>query len=254
AMREKALRLCERILLEKLIYVPDGDTNWRNQGVLLIQARVTPSRASKNLTILQQNDVRKLGSKRLGCSGNLYCFVDAPYMVMSNSDVAKGVSNGTLALLQDVVLKTSCVVALTRLPSGKKVHSVCASDVECLLFKHQNAAWTKVTRFPTLPEGWFPVVATLKTVECKFNSTFRSRIQILQFPCVLSLVLTGHKVQGISTDSIILGGLSEKDRSGATGWLYVILSRVKTLGGLFVMTNIEQNPVKYKVREDVQRE
>ncbi|KZS16225.1 Uncharacterized protein APZ42_018073 [Daphnia magna] len=214
AMREKALRLCERILLEKLIYVPDGDTNWRNQGVLLIQARVTPSRASRNFTILQQNDVTKLWSKRFGCSGNLYCVVDAPYMVMSNSDVAKGVSNGTLALLQDVVLKTSCIVALTELPSGKKVHSVCASDVECLLFKHKNAAWTKVSQFPTLPEGGFPVVATGgEQVECKFNSTFHSRIQILQFPCVLSLVLTGHKVQGISTDSIILGGLSEKDRS-----------------------------------------
>lgn len=75
-----------------------------------------------------------------------------------------------------------------------------------------------------------------------------------QLPCVLSLVLTGHKTQGLTADSIILSSLTPKDKSGMSGWLYVILSRVKTIEGLFLMGKIEQNPAKYIARTDVQRE
>jgi hypothetical protein len=49
-----------------------------------------------------------------------------------NSDVAKGVANGTLAYLQDVVLKPSATLTLELLPTGKKVASVCASQVDCV--------------------------------------------------------------------------------------------------------------------------
>jgi len=61
-----------------------------------------------------------------------------------------------------------------------------------------------------------------------------------QLPCVLSLVLTGHKTQGLTTGSNILACLAPKDKSGASGWLYVILSRIKTIKGLFLMENIEK--------------
>jgi hypothetical protein len=65
--------------------------------------------------------------------------------------------------------------------------------------------------------------------------------------------LTGHKTQGLTTDSIILSGLAPKDKSGVSGWLYVILSRVKTIEGLFLMENIEKNTTKYNARNDVKR-
>ncbi|EFX68957.1 hypothetical protein DAPPUDRAFT_259323 [Daphnia pulex] len=45
-----------------------------------------------------------------------------------------------------------------------------------------------------------------------------------------------------------------KDKSGVSGWLYVILSRVKTIEELFLMENIEKNPTKYSTRNDVKRE
>ena len=77
---------------------------------------------------------------------------------------------------------------------------------------------------------------------------------MFQLPCVLSLVLTGHKTQGLTADSIILACLASKDKSGLSGWLYVILSRVKTIEGLFLMEKIEQCPSKYIARQDVMRE
>jgi hypothetical protein len=69
-----------------------------------------------------------------------------------------------------------------------------------------------------------------------------------QLPCVLSLVLTGHKTQGLTTDSIILACLAPKDKSGVSGWLYVILSRVKTIKGLFLREKIEKNgQIRHKI-------
>jgi hypothetical protein len=61
-------------------------------------------------------------------------------------------------------------------------------------------------------------------------------------------------MQGISTDAIILGSLAPKDKSGNTGSLYVLLSRVRTIQGLFLMGKIEKNHAKYIMRSDVQRE
>ena len=166
-----------------------------------------------------------------------------------NSDVAKGVANGTY-----VVLKPSATLTLELIPTGKKVASVCASQVDCLLFKHKNSAWTNVSPFSNLEKGCFPVILTAKSVECKFNASYQLKIKVFQFSCVLSLVLTGHKMQGISTDAIILGSLAPKDKSGNTGWLYVILSRVRTIQGLFLVEKIKENHMEYIMRSDVQRE
>ena len=65
----------------------------------------------------------------------------------------------------------------------------------------------------------------------------------------MSIVLTGHKIQGLTVDSIILGSISKGHRSGVSGWLYVVLSRVKTIEGLFLMEKIEEDPTKYKIRD-----
>jgi hypothetical protein len=107
-------------------------------------------------------------------------------------------------------------------------------------------AWNNVSSFTSIPKGWFPVVPSTKSVECYSNEFYRTKIQMHQFPCVLSLVLTGHKTQGLNTESIILACLAPKDKSGVSGWLYVILSRVKTIEGLFLRENIEKKSGKIR--------
>ena len=66
--------------------------------------------------------------------------------------------------------------------------------------------------------------------------------------------MTGHKVQGFSVDAIILGALGKHHKNGLSGWLYVVLSRVRTVDGLFLMEEIEQDPTKYILRSDVVKE
>jgi hypothetical protein len=123
---------------------------------------IQPLKSTTVISDQQKKNIR--GSNKLGCPGNLYCVVDAPYIVTDNSDVAKGVANGTLAYLQDIVLKPSATLTLELLPTGKKVASVCASEVDCFLFKHKNTAWTNFSPFSNLQKGCFPVIPTVKSV------------------------------------------------------------------------------------------
>ena len=95
--REQALRFGEQRILEILPDFIDSN-DWRTQDVLLIKAKISNKNPKDAMSAKDQEYVRKLGSKSLGCPGNLYCIIDGPYMVTANSDLTKGISNGTLCL------------------------------------------------------------------------------------------------------------------------------------------------------------
>jgi hypothetical protein len=61
-----------------------------------------------------------------------------------------------------------------------------------------------------------------------------------QIPANSNDATTGHKLQGMSKDVIVLtswptGGLAEMFKN----WKYVVLSRVRTLSGLYIVEPIE---------------
>ena len=90
--------------------------------------------------------------------------------------------------------------------------------------------------------------------KCKLGDNNIFSVTIIQFPCTLAYFITGHKVQGQSLNSVILGTLSPIHQYGTTGWIYVILSRVRTLSGLFLLTKLCTDVTKYKPRLNVMRE
>lgn len=120
--------------------------------------------------------------------------------------------------------------------------------------KHTSALQQNATSFATLPIGCFPITSISHSVKCKLGATGSSfKVKVTQLPCVSALVLTGHKIQGRTLDAVILGALSRIHKSGRSGWIYVILSRVRTLNGLFLLTLLETDPKKYP-RTDVMTE
>jgi hypothetical protein len=94
-MREKALRYCEQRLILKLPNCKNPN-DWRTHGILLVKAVIKQTKKSNPMTEQQIEAIRNLGSKKLGRAGNLYCILDAPYIVTNNDDVSKGVAKGTL--------------------------------------------------------------------------------------------------------------------------------------------------------------
>lgn len=222
------------------------------RGVLLIQTTI--SSKGNPFTNQEKETIRKIKSNLLKSAGNLYCIRDSAYMVTNNEDISKGIANGTLSWLYDVILKPNATIKVKTLSSGEKVHAVEAVDVRCLIFKHRNASWSSGNIFPSLAEGCFPVIPKDRKFRWQKSKDCIQNVNLIQFPCQLSIVLTGYKVQGITCDSIILGALYHLVHYGRLGWLYVILSRVRTLEGFFVMEKIDEDPSKYLLRIDVQEE
>lgn len=139
--------------------------------------------------------------------------------------------------------------------SGKDITTVYANEVQSLIFKHKLKNWENDDSFPSLRAGCFPLVTISKNVIIplgKEQDTFTVRTTL--YPCELAPVLTGHKMQGQTVDSIILGNLSPKHKYGKTGWIYVVLSRVTSISGLHLLTRLECNPKKYKPREEIKEE
>ena len=54
-----------------------------------------------------------------------------------------------------------------------------------------------------------------------------------QFPIVINFATTGHKLQGKSMRALVIAQWSK-----TKNWAYVVLSRVRTLAGLFFMKPI----------------
>ena len=63
---------------------------------------------------------------------------------------------------------------------------------------------------------------------------------------VLSVVLTGHKMQAKTFEAIILGYLPKHHFYGSSGWIYVILSRVRKLSHFYTLTWLDTDTRKYK--------
>jgi len=60
--------------------------------------------------------------------------------------------------------------------------------------------------------------------------TIQTKIQLTHFDIVINHCTTGHKLQGKSLDELVV---SEWNRT--QNWAYVVLTRVRTLAGLFLL-------------------
>jgi hypothetical protein len=54
-------------------------------------------------------------------------------------------------------------------------------------------------------------------------------------------------------DSVLVANWS-KHKYGNTGWLYVVISRVRTISSLFLMSKLPTDMTKFKVRAQVKQE
>ena len=63
------------------------------------------------------------------------------------------------------------------------------------------------------------------------------RSKAFQFPINIDLATTGHKLQGMTKKYLIVSSLNYS----TLNWIYVVLSRVTTLDGLFLMQPLKKS-------------
>lgn len=253
--RETGLRSCENAILARQASIEIGNKAWRERGVLLVEAAVRKaSSGTAQLSIEEQEKIRSIPASKLGVHGNLICVVGASYMVGQNADVAKGIANGTICTLVDVILENDDKITTTVTKEGYHIHTVTATNVKCMIFQHSTKAWQEQLLFNSLPQGCFPVLPVCKKTFHQFGgSGTRMQVKVTQLPVVLSKIVTGHKLQGQTVSHIVLANL-QKHKNGSSGWLYVVLSRVSSINGFFTLTRIPEDPRFYKPRLDVKKE
>ena len=157
-----------------------------------------------------------------------------PLMYTENDDVPNGIANGTLCRLVKVVLLpniTSNDFELINI-DGYYVRTIGASKVDYLVCKFTNSDRT------------FHVVAT--HVKCQISMPIELipgeiirkivRATVNRFPLLVNYATTGHKLQGQMVSSLYIS-----EWYYGANWPYVVLSRVRTLQGLFFQTPLKMN-------------
>ena len=62
-------------------------------------------------------------------------------------------------------------------------------------------------------------------------------VSVTQFAVNSNIATTGHKLQGMSKDTLIINNWNY----GSANWIYVVLSRVRTRSGLYLAKPLDLN-------------
>ena len=150
-------------------------------------------------------------------------------MLKYNIDVSDGLVNGA---------------------TGKVLHIVLlANSVTKVLVEFDNQEIGRRAKQESHFKQDYPTAVPISRVESRFNIGNRNAISACrrQFPLVLAWATTIHKVQGLTTDNIVVSFQG----AFSAGQAYVALSRVKNLNGLHIL---DFDPRKIRVNEEVNEE
>jgi len=173
----------------------------------------------------------------------LKLYENCPVLLAENANVRKGLANGTRALVKKIVLKDGKEPSFVAY-GNHIVQGVVASQVDHILCQHKKPRKDgedlfKVKCRDFTFEAILPIPSTLAL---SLDDAETVRMKASQFPLLLNNATTGHKLQGATIDRIFVHCWKYKKN-----WPYVVLSRVKTLSGLYLRHKLSNNPKKYEV-------
>ena len=166
-------------------------------------------------------------------------------MINSNDAIHEGRGNGTLCQGMKIKLKNSNSITVKDW-DGYKVNTVSIDDVEYILCQHLKENENDRPRyFRLIPEN-NTVTVTLKIFGQKIQI---GGINATQFGVNSNIATTGHKLQGMTKTNLIVVSWFY----GCKNWVYVVLSRVRTLCGLFLITKLDPKK-EFTVEENLLKE
>ena len=159
-------------------------------------------------------------------------------MLTENIDVPNGLANGTRAIVDKIILKENSQYINVCIGNNIFFNGIYASKVEKISLIHINQnvqeriftieckANTIIAKIP-IPKNI--LLNPIKMKQEKFSC------QITQFPIIVNIATTGHKLQGTGVNKLFVQNWQYK-----RNWPYVVMSRVKTLEGLFLSLPLKQ--------------
>jgi hypothetical protein len=109
-----------------------------------------------------------------------------------------------------------------------------ACNVECIILEHDEGPFESKTFKISKQKGNY--VTSWPEEEFGFDANTKKLLTITQFPVLVNNATTGHKLQGKTLSELVVNAWSN-----AKNWIYVVLSRVKTLDSLFINTPLPED-------------
>jgi len=204
------------------------------------------------ITQLGDDDIKatEFGANGTKVEPALRTYPGCHFMCVTNKDLDQGRGNGTLCKLLRVKLRRNGEERKWKNWDGRKVWTVSVADVEWVEFEHYPSLPGAKTRTFKLEPREFS--ATIKLPLTEDLSTTVGNAKIKQVPVNSNVATTGHKLQGMSKDIIIVNSWNYR----CANWVYVVLSRVRTLAGLYLMQpldlersfNVPENLIRFERR------
>ena len=214
-------------------------------NVLFVECsiRQKKKRASQTIHDIVHSRVGDAGIKSTDfkCKGAkvapvLRFYSGSQHMVNTNGELEeKHIGNGSLCICRRVKLKRTAR-RVWKNWDGHKVWTVSVRDVEYVEFEH----------FPKPPKGGDKIfrlqpAEVSSIVDLPLTNTAGGfsvklgNLKVLQMPVNCNIATTGHKLQGMSLDNLVVNSWGYQFEN----WVYVVLSRVRTRGGLILNRKLD---------------
>jgi hypothetical protein len=168
-------------------------------------------------------------------------------MLPVNLNVKNGEANGTQAVVEEVVLKSGEHTRESRVYGNVKLKCVTASQVSHIVLRHLNER-LQPALFKVTPKQYTFKAKVLKPTSMRAKPNDREVLQMkgTQLPILVNNATTGHKLQGSGVENLFVHSWSY-----VTNWVYVMLSRVKTLDGLFLRHPLSMDLRNYSMSPEL---
>jgi hypothetical protein len=189
------------------------------------------------------------GDGSMKCGGNrsgavesaLKLYYDAPVLLTNNTNVSGGEANGSRLRLKGIKKKVGENPRYVKIDNDALIPAFSANQIESLLVEHEA-------------KHIIPSIFELKVAKYSFVASFPDPIgndlkvsmRGTQFPIVSNSATTGHKLQGCSVDNIFVN-----DWHYGANWVYVVLSRVRTMNGLYMREPLSRDLRKYALKPEM---
>ena len=177
----------------------------------------------------------------------LKLFKGCRLMLPANENVREGRANGTQALLEEIVLNEGEVPKQIKLDGKIPMNALYANQVEYIKLRHCNTE-IKPNVFEIRPKKHnFPAKIPLqRSIFEREGKREVVKMKGFQLPVILNSATTGHKLQGCGVTQLFIHNWSY-----VQNWVYVMLSRVKTLRGLYIRNPLSKDLTKYEVPKEL---